>query len=79
MAIVCPHPTEKLSSNTYIWKQFIESRSSPAEKVDEGEALQIYTLQPKHPPQIHTVWRQTTTQVPYTIEQTPEQKKFKAK
>lgn len=56
--------------------KFIENNSSPAEKVDGGEALQIYMLQPKHPPQIHTVWRQTTIQVPCTTERIPEQERM---
>lgn len=46
---------------------------SPAEKVDVGEVQRKYKLQPKHPPQNHTVWHQTIVQVLYTTEQKPIQ------
>lgn len=48
-----------------------ENFSSPAEKVDAGEVQLIYKLQPKHPPQLHIVWYQTTAPVLYTTEQRP--------
>ena len=49
-------------------------KDSPAERVCEGEAQQIYKPQPRYQPLIHIVWHQTTIQVPCTIEQKPAQK-----
>lgn len=60
----------------WIGKEFVriskhENFNLPAEKVDAGEVQQICMLQPKHPPQSHIAWYQTTAQVLYTIAQRP--------